>query len=99
MKRSIANLSQQHYDIIIVGAGVYGAFIARDAALRGLSVALIDKGDIGGETSHNSLKVIHGGIRYLQHLNIKRTWESIREQKYWLTIAPHLVRPMQCIMP
>lgn len=99
MKRNIEKLAQQQFDIIVVGAGVHGACIARDAAIRGLSVALIDKGDICGQTSHNSLKIIHGGLRYLQHLNIKRTLESIQEQKIWLTIAPHLVKPMQCIMP
>jgi len=99
VKRNIKKLAQQQFDIIVVGAGVHGACIARDAAMRGLSVALIDKGDICGQTSHNSLKIIHGGLRYLQHLNIKRTLESIQEQKIWLTIAPHLVKPMQCIMP
>ena len=99
MKRNINQLAQQHFDIIIIGAGVHGACIARDAALRGLKVALVDKGDICGQTSHNSLKIIHGGIRYLQHLDIKRTWESIQEQKIWLTIAPHLTKPIQCIMP
>ena len=99
MKRNIKKLTQQQFDIIVVGAGVHGACIARDAAMRGLSVALIDKGDICGQTSHNSLKIIHGGLRYLQHLNIKRTLESLQEQKIWLTIAPHLVKPMQCIMP
>lgn len=99
MKRNIEKLKSQQFDIIVIGAGIHGACIARDAAIRGLNVALIDKGDICGQTSHNSLKIIHGGIRYLQHLNIKRTLESIQEQKIWLAIAPHLVRPMQCIMP
>jgi glycerol-3-phosphate dehydrogenase len=99
VKRDIEKLAQQQFDIIVVGAGIHGACIARDAAMRGLSVALIDKGDICGQTSHNSLKIIHGGLRYLQHLDIKRTLDSIKEQKIWLTIAPHLVKPMQCIMP
>jgi len=99
VKRDIEKLTQQRFDIIVVGAGIHGACIARDAAMRGLSVALVDKGDLCGQTSHNSLKIIHGGLRYLQHLNIKRTLDSIKEQKIWLTIAPHLVKPMQCIMP
>jgi glycerol-3-phosphate dehydrogenase len=99
VKRNIEKLTQQEFDIIVVGAGIHGACIARDAAMRGLSVALIDKGDLCGQTSHNSLKIIHGGLRYLQHLNIKRTLDSIKEQKIWLTIAPHLVKPMQCVMP
>lgn len=99
MKRNLDIIKRTHFDIVVVGAGVYGACVARDAAMRGLSVALIDKGDICGQTSHNSLKIIHGGLRYLQHLNVKRTLESIHEQKAWLTIAPHLVRPLPCIMP
>ena len=99
MKRDIHSLAQQKFDVIVIGAGVYGACIARDAALRGLRVALIDRSDICGETSHSSLKIIHGGIRYLQHLDIKRTLESIHEQKTWLTIAPHLVKPIKTIMP
>ena len=99
MKRNIRKLTTRQFDIIVVGAGVHGACVARDAAMRGLSVALIDKGDICGQTSHNSLKIIHGGLRYLQHLDIKRTLESLQEQKIWLTIAPHLVKLLQCIMP
>lgn len=99
MKRRVEHLAKKQYDIIVIGAGVHGACIARDAALRGLTVALIDKGDVCGQTSHNSLKIIHGGIRYLQHLDLKRTWESIQEQKYWLATMPHLVKPMRCIMP
>jgi glycerol-3-phosphate dehydrogenase len=78
---------------------VHGACGARDAALCGLKVAMIDMGDLGGATSHNSLKTIHGGIRYLQHLNFKRSLESINGQKYWLETAPHLVKPLPFLMP
>jgi glycerol-3-phosphate dehydrogenase len=99
MKRNTHLLTQQEFDILIIGAGVYGAWIARDAALRGLKVALIDRGDICGQTSHSSLKIIHGGIRYLQHLDIRRTLESLQEQKIWLTVAPHLVKPIKSVMP
>ena len=99
MQRDIPALSSQSFDLLVIGAGVHGACVARDAALRGLKVAMIDKADICGATSHNSLKTIHGGIRYLQHLNIKRTLESIKEQKYWLETAPHLVKPLQFMMP
>ena len=84
MKRDTQSLQTKEFDLVIIGAGVHGACVARDASLRGMSVALIDKGDLCGATSHNSLKTIHGGIRYLQHLNIARTWASIREQRYWL---------------
>ncbi|MFT4629201.1 MAG: glycerol-3-phosphate dehydrogenase [Arenicella sp.] len=99
MKREISSLQNQQFDLLVVGAGVHGACAARDAALRGLKVAMIDMGDLGGATSHNSLKTIHGGIRYLQHLNFKRSLESINEQKYWLETAPHLVKPLPFLMP
>lgn len=99
MQRNIEQLKTHTFDVLVIGAGIHGACIARDAALRGMSVALIDKGDLCGATSHNSLKTIHGGIRYLQHLNFKRTFESINEQKYWLRTAPHLVKPLPFLMP
>jgi len=99
MQRDISQLQHTNFDLIIVGAGIHGACTARDAALRGLKVALIDKGDISGATSHNSLKTIHGGIRYLQHFDIKRTIESINEQKYWLRTAPHLMQTIPFMMP
>lgn len=99
MQRQTQRLADEEFDLIVVGAGVHGACVARDAALRGLKVALVDKGDICGSTSHNSLKTIHGGIRYLQHLNFKRTLESINEQKYWLRTAPDLVKPLPFMMP
>ena len=99
MKRDIQQLKQNQFDLVVIGAGVHGACVARDASLRGMSVALIDQGDICGATSHNSLKTIHGGIRYLQHLNIARTWASIREQRYWLLTAPHSVKPLPFMMP
>src|SRR5829696_2962813 len=65
------------YDLVIVGAGIYGAFAAWDAALRGLRVALIDRGDFGGETSANSLKIVHGGLRHLQSADLTRVREGV----------------------
>jgi glycerol-3-phosphate dehydrogenase len=67
--------------------------------LRGLSVALVEKGDFGGGTSWNSLKIVHGGLRYLQHLDFARMRESIRERSHWLRIAPHLVEPLPIVVP
>ncbi|MEO0367288.1 MAG: glycerol-3-phosphate dehydrogenase/oxidase, partial [Pseudomonadota bacterium] len=99
MRRDIEALKSDQFDIVVVGAGIHGACAARDAALRGMKVALIDKGDLNGATSHNSLKTIHGGIRYLQHLDFKRSWQSIKEQKVWLRTAPHLTKPLPFIMP
>ena len=99
MKRDLHQLANQIFDLLVVGAGIYGSFIAWDAALRGLSVALIDKGDFGNATSANSLKIIHGGLRYLQDLNIKRARRMVSERKAWLKIAPHLVHPLPFLMP
>lgn len=99
MKRDLEVLSRDEYDVIIIGAGIYGVTTAWDAVLRGLKVALIDKGDFGSATSSNSLKIIHGGLRYLQHLDIKRMRESIRERMALMHIAPHLIYPIQVVMP
>ncbi|NOZ11438.1 MAG: FAD-dependent oxidoreductase [Gammaproteobacteria bacterium] len=92
-------LIHDQYDVVVVGGGIYGAAHAWEAASRGLSVILLEKGDFGSATSANSLKVIHGGIRYLQTLNIKRVLDSKRERDTYMRIAPHLVQPMECIMP
>src|SRR3989304_319580 len=76
MKRELSSLERQPFDLVVGGAGVYGAVTAWDAALRGLSVGLIDKGDFGGATSFNNLKTVHGGLRYLQHADLRRMRES-----------------------
>ncbi len=99
MNRDLAQLRGNHFDVIIIGGGIYGVTAAWDAALRGLSVALIEKDDFGSATSSNSLKIIHGGLRYLQHADFKRMRESIGERKTLMRIAPHLVHPLPCIMP
>jgi len=99
MKRDLQTLASRTYDVVIIGGGIYGAFAAWDAAERGLSVALLEKGDFGGATSSNSLKIIHGGLRYLQHADFKRMRESIRERRILMGIAPHLVHPLPCVMP
>ncbi len=99
MNRDLAALADAEFDVVIVGGGIYGACAARDAALRGLKVALIDRGDFGGETSHNSLKLIHGGMRYIQHFDLRRMRQSVVERRIWLTAAPHLVRPVQFVNP
>lgn len=99
MKRAVDLLSRKSYDVAVIGGGIYGAFVAWDAALRGLSVALVDKGDFGGATSANNQKIIHGGFRYLQHADFKRMRESIRERSTLMRIAPHLVSPMPFLIP
>ena len=99
MKRNLHRFSEESYDLLVIGGGIYGACAAWDAALRGLSVALVEQGDFGHATSANSQKIIHGGLRYLQTLDLKRMRESIRERRTLLRVAPHLVHPMTCLMP
>ncbi len=99
MKRNLNALSNQTFDLVVVGAGIYGAAAAWDATLRGLSVALIDRGDFGSATSFNNLKTIHGGLRYLQHADFRRMRESIRERRTLMRIAPHLVHPLPFVVP
>lgn len=99
MKRDLNQLANTEFDILIIGAGIYGAAAAWEAASRGLSVALIDRGDFGSRTSANSLKTIHGGLRYLQTLDLKRYFESVRERKILMRIAPYLIHPLPVVMP
>ncbi len=99
MARSLAALAGREFDVLVVGGGITGAVTAWDAAQRGLSVALLERGDFGGATSAESLKVVHGGVRYLQHLDIVRVRESSRERRALLRMAPHLVQPMPFVVP
>ncbi len=99
MQRNLAALANLEYDLLIIGGGIYGATTAWDASLRGLRVALLEKDDFASATSGNSLKIVHGGLRYLQHADFKRMRESIAERKILLKIAPHMVKPLPCIMP
>lgn len=99
MKRDLERLANKTFDVLIIGGGIYGVCAAWDAALRGLTVALVEKSDFGSATSSNSLKIIHGGLRYLQHADFKRMRESISERKVLMRIAPHLVHPLPCVVP
>ncbi|HUS11577.1 MAG TPA: glycerol-3-phosphate dehydrogenase [Pyrinomonadaceae bacterium] len=87
------------YDVIVIGAGINGVGIARDAAMRGLKVLLVDKGDIGGGTSSLSTRLIHGGLRYLEHGELRLVRESLREREFLMRTAPHLVRPLPLLVP
>src|SRR5215211_5741672 len=87
------------FDVIVIGAGINGAGIARDAAMRGLKVLLVDKSDIGSGTSSASTRLIHGGLRYLEHFEFGLVRESLRERETLLKIAPHLVRPLPITIP
>lgn len=93
------DLQEQNFDLIVVGAGINGAGIARDAALRGLKVLLLDKGDISSGTSSWSSRLIHGGLRYLEYYEFHLVRESLSDREKLLRMAPHLVKPMPFIIP
>ena len=99
MVRDLRRLADTHFDVVVIGAGIYGAIAAWDAVLRGLSVALIDKDDFGSGTSFNNLKTLHGGLRSLQALDFAKMRLFIRERRAFARIAPHLVRPLPFIVP
>jgi glycerol-3-phosphate dehydrogenase len=92
-------LAEEAFDVLVIGGGIGAACTAWDAALRGLRVALVERLDFGAGTSAQSFKVLHGGIRYLQHLDLVRLRESCRERGAFLRIAPHLTRPMPIAVP
>lgn len=94
-----ADLERERLDLIVIGAGINGTGIARDAAMRGLKVLLLDQGDLCSGTSSRSARMIHGGLRYLEHGDVGLVWESLRERKILIRIAPHLVRPQPLLIP
>ena len=95
MQRRIPpDIEQAKFDAVIIGAGINGAGIARDAAMRGLKVLLLDKGDIASGTTSWSTRLIHGGLRYLEHGEIGLVRESLRERERLFRVAAHLVRPL-----
>lgn len=93
------SLFNGQFDLLVIGGGIHGAFAAWDAALRGLRVALIERGDFGGATSGSSMRIAHGGFRYLQHADLARMRSSIRSRTGLLRAAPHLVHPLASVMP
>ena len=99
MNRNLQELSNHEFDVVVIGGGIYGAALAREAALCGLTTALIEKGDFCSATSASSLKIIHGGLRYLQSFDIPRLRNSVIERRALLRTAPHLVHPLPCVMP
>jgi glycerol-3-phosphate dehydrogenase len=87
------------FDLIIIGAGINGAGIARDAAMRGLKILLLDKGDIASGTTQWATRLIHGGLRYLEYYEVSLVRESLKDREILLHIAPHLVRPLGFLVP
>ncbi len=92
-------LNDPQFDLLVVGAGINGAGIARDAAGRGLRVLLVEQGDIAAATSQWSTKLIHGGLRYLEHFEFRLVRESLAEREIVLRQAPHLVEPLSFVLP
>ena len=99
MKREISTLAEKEFDIVIIGAGMFGVCAAWEAILQGFSVAIVEKGDFCQATSANHYKMVHGGIRYLQHGDIYRIRESSNERSALLRVAPHLVKPLPIVIP
>ena len=99
MIRDIKKMAGTNYDVLVIGGGITGAFIAWDSALRGLKAALIDKGDFGAATSAATSKLIHGGLRYLKTFEVGLVRESLQERRIMEIIAPHLVYPLPFVFP
>ena len=99
MRRDPTRLSTEIFDLLVIGGGVTGACVARDASLRGLKVALIEKNDFAHATSAHNSKLIHGGLRYLRNFELGLVRESLRERRIWQRTAPHLVQPLPFLIP
>jgi glycerol-3-phosphate dehydrogenase len=99
LKRDLGALGGVEFDLLVIGAGIAGAVAAWDAALRGLTVVLVERADLGGGASANSLKLLHGGLRYVRRLELRAAREAVRERRAWQRIAPHLVAPMPVLVP
>ena len=99
MKRNFSMLAGKHFDLLVCGGGIYGAWTAYDAALRGLSVAIVEQGDWAGATSSASSKLIHGGLRYLETYDFKLVKKALAERQMLLAMAPHRVWPLRFGVP
>src|SRR5689334_23183194 len=97
--RDLRRLSSELFDVLVIGGGASGAATAREAALRGFSTALIERDDFSAGASAHCFKVVHGGIRYIQHADIRRLRASCFERAVLLRIAPHLVSPLPFVIP
>ncbi len=99
MRRATDRLANETFDVLVVGGGITGACVARDAALRGLKVALIERGDFANATSAHNSRLIHGGLRYLRNFELGLVRESLRERRIWQRIAPHQIHPLPFLVP
>ncbi|HXC46416.1 MAG TPA: glycerol-3-phosphate dehydrogenase/oxidase [Solirubrobacteraceae bacterium] len=96
---AVAALSADEFDLLVVGGGITGAGVALDAAARGYSVALVERADYASGTSSRSSKLVHGGLRYLQHFDLGLVREALLERQLMVALAPHLVRPLPLVVP
>src|SRR6478752_3599237 len=99
MRRALDRLANETFDLLIIGGGATGAFTARDAAMRGLKIALVEARDFATATSAHNSKLAHGGLRYLRNLEFSLVRESLRERRNLMRIAAHLVRPLAFLLP
>jgi glycerol-3-phosphate dehydrogenase len=97
--RQPAEFSESSYDLIIIGGGIYGIMLSMEATRRGLRSLLLERADFGGATTFNCLRILHGGFRYLQSMDLKRFRESVAERKWFLKHFRSLVKPLPCLMP
>src|SRR5512140_1820575 len=98
--QNLQRLQTEAFDVLVIGGGINGAAVARDAAMRGLRVAMIEKGDFASGTSSKSSKLIHGGVRYLQQGNFRLVRAACRERDLLRRqLAPHLVEPLAFLFP
>jgi glycerol-3-phosphate dehydrogenase len=96
---AITALADEHFDVVVIGAGITGAGVALDASSRGYSVALVEQADFASGTSSRSSKLVHGGLRYLQSFDLGLVREALKERQLMVRLAPHLVRPLQFVVP
>jgi glycerol-3-phosphate dehydrogenase len=97
--QAVAALTQDEFDVVVIGGGITGAGVALDAATRGYSVALVEQADFASGTSSRSSKLVHGGLRYLQNFDLGLVREALLERQLMVALAPHLVRPLPLVVP
>ena len=99
LSRDLEKAQHARYDVIVVGGGIQGVCLLHEASRRGLRALLVERGDFGGQTSWNSMRVLHGGFRYLQSMDLPRYIESVRARRWFLRLFPGITEPLDCLMP
>jgi glycerol-3-phosphate dehydrogenase len=99
IRRDLANARTRTFDLVVIGGGIYGAALLQQASRHGLTTCLCEAVDFGGGTSWNSLRILHGGLRYLQTLDLRRFFQSVSARRWMAHAFPGLVRPLRCVMP